>query len=121
MARVTVDDCIKIVPNRFELVILAARRARQLTKGAEATVPLENDKNTVLALREIGENSVSIKDLYEDDSQDVIPEEGELDRVDAEARALMDEETNLSGVTEESLVDVKPANDLDDLTEEVLE
>ncbi|MBF0623115.1 MAG: DNA-directed RNA polymerase subunit omega [Magnetococcales bacterium] len=63
MARVTIEDCLVKVPNRFELVILAAKRTRQLFKGSEATVPLDNDKNTVIALREIADESVDINVL----------------------------------------------------------
>lgn len=53
MARITVEDCLENVDNRFQLVLVAAKRARQLSQGAEACVPKENDKPTVLALREI--------------------------------------------------------------------
>ena len=53
MARVTVEDCLKVVDNRFELVLLASRRARQLSKGVESSLEDEGDKPTVLALREI--------------------------------------------------------------------
>lgn len=54
MARITVEDCLKIIPNRFDLVTIAAKRARQLARGGfEPTVPRENDKVTVVALREI--------------------------------------------------------------------
>ncbi|MHB1670618.1 MAG: DNA-directed RNA polymerase subunit omega [Acidiferrobacter sp.] len=53
MARITVEDCLEHVENRFQLVLVAARRARQLAAGAEPCVPRENDKPTVLALREI--------------------------------------------------------------------
>lgn len=55
MARVTVEDCLKNVKNRFELVIIAAKRARQLMRGKEARVEWDNDKATVVALREIAE------------------------------------------------------------------
>jgi DNA-directed RNA polymerase subunit omega len=55
MARVTVEDCLKNVKNRFELVIIAAKRARQLMRGKEAKVDWDNDKATVVALREIAE------------------------------------------------------------------
>jgi DNA-directed RNA polymerase subunit omega len=58
MARITVEDCLKVVDNRFELVLMATKRARQLEKGAAATVDEENDKPTVLALREIAEGKV---------------------------------------------------------------
>ena len=59
MARITVEDCLEHVENRFDLVLLAARRARQIAQGAEPLVPPENDKPTVLALREIAENLIS--------------------------------------------------------------
>lgn len=58
MARITVEDCLAVVNNRFELVLMATKRARQLSKGATATVDEENDKPTVLALREIAEGKV---------------------------------------------------------------
>ncbi|MGN6730196.1 MAG: DNA-directed RNA polymerase subunit omega [Rhodanobacteraceae bacterium] len=53
MARITVEDCLRVVDNRFELVLMATRRARQLAKGAEPVVDPENDKPSVIALREI--------------------------------------------------------------------
>lgn len=59
MARVTVEDCLDHVDNRFELVLLASRRARQIAQGKEPMVPLENDKPTVVALREIAEGKIS--------------------------------------------------------------
>ena len=70
MARVTVEDCLEHVDNRFQLVLLATKRARQIaTKGAEPLVPEENDKPTVIALREIAEGKIT-RDLlneYDDD------------------------------------------------------
>ena len=59
MARVTIDDCLENVENRFELVLLAAQRARQLEKGADEFISREKDKDTVLALREIAEGFVT--------------------------------------------------------------
>ena len=59
MARITVEDCLEVVNNRFELVLMATKRARQLAKGATATVDEEIDKTTVLALREIAEGKVN--------------------------------------------------------------
>jgi len=59
MARVTVEDCIDKVPNRFELVLLAAHRARELSAGGTLTVPRDNDKNPVVALREIAEETLT--------------------------------------------------------------
>jgi DNA-directed RNA polymerase subunit omega len=66
MARVTVEDCIDKVDNRFELVLLAGHRARQISQGAQITVPRDNDKNPVVALREIAEETLSPGDLKED-------------------------------------------------------
>ncbi len=63
MARVTVEDCIKIVPNRYELVLLAAQRARDIAAGASLTLPRDNDKNGVVALREIAEQTISLNQL----------------------------------------------------------
>ncbi len=65
MARVTVEDCIDKVPNRFELVLLAAHRARAIAGGQPITVERDNDKNPVVALREIAEETVSPADLKE--------------------------------------------------------
>ena len=58
MARVTVEDCIDKVDNRFELVLLAGHRARQISSGGQITVPRDNDKNPVVALREIAEETL---------------------------------------------------------------
>ncbi|RUT93658.1 MULTISPECIES: DNA-directed RNA polymerase subunit omega, partial [unclassified Mesorhizobium] len=66
MARVTVEDCIDKVDNRFELVLLAGHRARQISQGAPITVPRDNDKNPVVALREIADETLSPDDLKED-------------------------------------------------------
>jgi DNA-directed RNA polymerase subunit omega len=66
MARVTVEDCIDKVPNRFELVLLAAHRGRMISQGAPLTVDRDNDKNPVVALREVAEETVRADDLRED-------------------------------------------------------
>ena len=63
MARVTVEDCIDKVPNRFDLVLIAAGRARQISAGAEITVPEDRDKFSVIALREIAEETISADTL----------------------------------------------------------
>lgn len=63
MARVTVEDCIDKVQNRFDLVLIAASRARQISAGAEVTVPEDRDKNSVIALREIAGETVTADDL----------------------------------------------------------
>ena len=66
MARVTVEDCIDKVENRFDLVLLASHRARMVSSGAQLTIDRDNDKNPVVALREIAEETVSPGDLKED-------------------------------------------------------
>src|SRR3990167_653516 len=65
MARVTVEDCVQIVPNRFELVLLAARRAREISAGSNLTVDRDKDKNPVVGLREIAEQTISLPILRE--------------------------------------------------------
>jgi len=66
MARVTVEDCVDKVPNRFDLVLLASHRARMIAAGGAPTVPRDNDKNPVVALREIADETISPDDLRED-------------------------------------------------------
>ena len=65
MARVTVEDCVDKVPNRFDLVLLAAQRAREISGGAELTIDRDRDKNPVVALREIAEETVKPVELEE--------------------------------------------------------
>src|SRR5690242_10956154 len=66
MARVTVEDCVDKVENRFELVLLASHRARLISQGAAITIDRDNDKNPVVALREIADETLSPGDLKED-------------------------------------------------------
>ena len=66
MARVTVEDCVEKVPNRFELVLLAAQRGRNLSRGEEPQVERDNDKNPVVALREIADEKVDLLKLEQD-------------------------------------------------------
>jgi DNA-directed RNA polymerase subunit omega len=63
MARLTIEDCLSHVDNRFDLVLLASKRARQLASGAESLVPMENDKPTVIALREIAEGKITSQNV----------------------------------------------------------
>jgi len=69
MARITVEDCLEHVDNRFDLVLLAARRARQISQGADPLVPAENDKPTVIALREIAQNLITVAGMDEMEAQ----------------------------------------------------
>jgi DNA-directed RNA polymerase subunit omega len=66
MARVTVEDCVQKIPNRFELVLVAAQRARNLSRGEELTIDRDDDKNPVVALREIAEETISVEKLEQD-------------------------------------------------------
>ncbi len=84
MARVTVEDCVLKVPNRFELVMVAAQRARRIGTGAALTVERDNDKNPVVSLREIAENTVEVEALKEDlisSHQRVFPMDDDKDDV----------------------------------------
>ena len=78
MARVTVEDCLENVDNRFELVLIASKRARQLSKGAEEFIPRKKDKDTVVALREIAEGHVN------KDNVDLLHAVGEMTEAPAE-------------------------------------
>ena len=79
MARITVEDCLTHVDNLFQLVILAAQRARRLANGAEATVAWENDKPTVVALREIAAGNVTLEMLTEPEPPPPEPMVSELE------------------------------------------
>ena len=97
MARVTVEDCVDKIPNRFDLVLLSAQRARQISGGAELTIDRDRDKNPVVALREVAESTVKPKELEESlvsslqrvqvDEDDVADEVGSLSQ-SAEALRL---------------------------------
>lgn len=94
MARVTVEDCIEVIPNRFKLVVSAAMRSRALSGGASATVPLDNDKNPVIALREIAAQTVDASGLHEDVLRKLqhvgfVEENDDLDENDFDQESLM--------------------------------
>jgi DNA-directed RNA polymerase subunit omega len=90
MARVTVEDCIDKVDNRFELVLLASHRARLISQGAAITVPRDNDKNPVVALREIADEMLAPEDLKEDLIHS-LQKHVEVDEPEAEAPELPDQ------------------------------
>lgn len=85
MARVTVEDCVDKVPNRFDLVLLAAQRAREISGGAELTIDRDRDKNPVVALREIADETILPRDLKESiivSLQKILPDdEDEADEI----------------------------------------
>ena len=89
MARVTVEDCIEKVENRFDLVLMAAHRARMISAGAQITISRDNDKNPVVALREIGDGAISPEDLHEDLIHS-LQKYVEVDEPEANAAPLLD-------------------------------
>jgi DNA-directed RNA polymerase subunit omega len=133
MARVTVEDCVVRVPNRFELVLLAGQRAREVTAGAPLAVDRDNDKNPVVALREIADEVVQLEHLrdalvrgmqkhVEMDEPEEIPEiEQSLFGVADPTGALIEENAtdvqSLDEELEEDLLEVEEEADIADLPE----
>jgi DNA-directed RNA polymerase subunit omega len=97
MARVTVEDCVERVPNRFELVLLAAQRARNLSRGEELTVERDNDKNPVVALREIAEETIELPRL-EMDLIKSLSRSPEPEPLDEEVLDLIPTDQNIFGL-----------------------
>ncbi len=97
MARVTVEDCVTKIPNRFELVMLAAQRARSIAAGADLTLDRDNDKNPVVALREIADETIDLDDLREGLVKSLQkhvemdePEEDEVDLIAVQQAAIVE-------------------------------
>lgn len=111
MARVTVEDCIDKIPNRYDLVLVAAQRAKDIKSGSRIQVERDNDKNSVVALREISENRVSIEDLQKSlvmGLQKYVeveePEEEEVEILSAERElAELDEQFSSDMISDEDL------------------
>ena len=105
MARVTVEDCVLKVPNRFELVMVAGQRARDISSGGRLTVPRDNDKNPVVALREIAEETVNLEilrnSLVTGLQKNVEVEEPEEDEIDVLAARELVMEAGDASVDEE--------------------
>ncbi|HTV71099.1 MAG TPA: DNA-directed RNA polymerase subunit omega [Rhizobiaceae bacterium] len=95
MARVTVEDCIDKVDNRFELVLLASHRARLISQGQQITVDRDNDKNPVVALREIAEETLSPDDLKEDLIHS-LQKHVEVDEPEADEKELIEADSKKS-------------------------
>jgi DNA-directed RNA polymerase subunit omega len=122
MARVTVEDCVLKVPNRFDLVLVAAQRAREITAGAPLTLDRDDDKNPVVALREIADETVVI-DRLQDQLIRGMQKHVEID----EPEETIELESNLFGVAEalgvaglgEEVGEEEPAED-DELAEDML-
>lgn len=106
MARVTVEDCIEKVSNRFDLVLLAAHRAREISSGSELTLDRDNDKNPVVALREIADETITAEKL----------KESSIESLQRQIEVDEPEENQISLLTDESLEE-SPS---DDISEESL-
>ena len=110
MARVTVEDCIDKINNRFQLVLLAAHRARNISAGGELLIDRDNDKNPVVALREIADEKLDLNMLGEslvsglqrvlisNDDEDIIPEDKQVDEILALPVPEMDEAAMLKAL-----------------------
>ncbi len=116
MARVTVEDCIDKVPNRFELVLLASHRARMVAAGAPITIERDNDKNPVVALREIADKTVDSDDLNEDFIHSM-QKYVEVDEPEAEAVPMLSADTRMPILGQD---DQSTDTAIDKMTEEEL-
>ena len=106
MARITVEDCIDKFPSRFELVLVAAQRAKKLYSGEASTIEKDNDKNTVIALREISEVSIPIEGLKENliqEFQTITINDEEDENIEIEANQEGQEKTDLEANQEPSI------------------
>ena len=118
MARVTVEDCIDKVPNRFELVLLAAHRARSISQGAPITVERDNDKNPVVALREIADETIVPEDLREEYIHSM-QKHVEVDEPEATEVPLIQQSGDMSVVNDAASA-VEDAPEMEQMTEEDL-
>jgi DNA-directed RNA polymerase subunit omega len=116
MARVTVEDCIDKIPNRFELVLLASHRARSISAGAQITVQRDNDKNPVVALREIADKKIPTDDLREDFIHSM-QKYVEVDEPEAEAVPMLSTDTRMPVLAQD---DQSADSSIDKMTEEEL-
>jgi DNA-directed RNA polymerase subunit omega len=119
MARVTTEDCVTEIPNRFELIMTASQRARKIGAGAPITVSRDNDKNTVISLREIADRTVDLDELQEDIIQSY-QRVHESDNDEIDLAELISNETSsneeeellrASGVYSDDEMDVAPTDD----------
>lgn len=123
MARVTVEDCVEKVPNRFELVLYAAQRARNLARGEELTLDRDNDKNPVCALREIADETISLPKL-EQDLIKSLSRAPEPEPADEEVADLVPTDQNIFGLQDVSVEEeaqTLPADGADEFAPDDLE
>ena len=120
MARVTVEDCVEKIPNRFELVLLAAQRARNLSRGEELTVDRDNDKNPVVALREIADETID-RDRLEQDLVKSLSRSPEPEPADEEVLDLIPTDQNIFGLQDVSAEEEAAGLPLDEMSPDDLE
>lgn len=112
MARITVEDCVLKVPNRFELVLLAAQRAREISSGAPLSVDRDNDKNPVVSLREIADGTIKVEDMSQHLIQN-LQKHVEKDEPEEDNPELLSAGEELIGLeSRRSLVDEEIADDV---------
>ena len=137
MARITVEDCIDKFPSRFELVLVASNRARKIHSGEDPTVDIDNDKNTVIALREIAEETITVErlknDLIEEYQTNTFTDDEELNEIEDNSddsqsekgvlendQTIQDQESIVKSeeeITEETAIDISQ-NKLDNSSDE---
>ena len=129
MARITVEDCINKFPSRFELVLVASNRARKLYSGENPTVETDNDKNTVIALREIAEETLTSEqlknDLIEEYQTNTFSEDEDLDEIEdisvedqSEESELLSNEKDLNDSRDNHENEEKPKEEVETIIEE---
>tara|TARA_B100001248_G_C26964243_1_gene267288 strand:+ start:70 stop:483 length:414 start_codon:yes stop_codon:yes gene_type:complete len=125
MARITVEDCIDKFPSRFELVLIASNRARKLYAGEDPTVEIDNDKNTVIALREIAEETLTKdqlkNDLIEEYQTNTFSEDDDINELEdntdddqSEVNELMDNQIEQEDDNTGDLIDPTPTDSLEE-------
>lgn len=117
MARVTVEDCVEKIPNRFELVLLAAQRARNISRGEELTLDRDNDKNPVVALREIADETISL-DKLEGDLVKSLSRAPEPEPADEEVLDLIPTDQNIFGLQDVSAEEEAAGMALDEMPDD---
>ena len=129
MARITVEDCINKFPSRFELVLVASNRARKLYSGENPTLEIDNDKNTVIALREIAEETLTSEqlknDLIEEYQTNTFSEDEDLDEIEdnsvedqSEESELLSNEKDLNDSRDNHENEEKPKEEVETIIEE---
>jgi DNA-directed RNA polymerase subunit omega len=117
MARVTVEDCVVKIPNRFNLVLLAAQRAREISSGSELTLERDNDKNPVVALREIAESSIDLDNVRQALISS-LQKHVETEEPEDDAMELLAADSNVAGVPYEAITEGAEAEEGGELAEE---